>query len=442
MLIVAPLPRPSQPTPVTYSRHQNGNPVKISSQNGPERVDVLQQTDFRLLLAERLMSALAGIGFATLIGYQLYTMTGDPLSLGWLGLIEAIPALSLSLIGGYIADRTNRKRIVLITEAINVLCMGTLMLIALNPARFGLGAIYSVVAVIGFASGFFRPASSAFEQQVIPVNQAARGASLTGSMWLTGGILGGPLAGFSIELLGIPATYGLIALLMAIAFTCFALIPERPVPPPEEGETLWQSLRAGVRFVLRSQPLAGSMALDLFAVLFGGAMALLPIFATDILAVGALGLGILRTAPSIGALLVMAVATRRPPTNHAGRNLLWCVGGFGVSMIVFGLSRNFILSLGALFFAGIFDGVSMIVREVIMRVLSPEAMRGRIASVSWIFIGASNELGAFESGVFAKLLGTAPSVIAGGSVTLLVVALVAATLPELRRLRLPDVRES
>ncbi len=202
--------------------------------------DVLQQTDFRLLLAERLMSALAGIGFATLIGYQLYTMTNDPLSLGWLGLIEAVPALSLSLIGGYIANRANRKRIVLTTEAINIFCMLALMVIALNPERYGLAAIYSVVAVIGFAGGF--------------------------------------------------------------------------------------------------------------------------------------------------------------------------------------------------------DGVSMIVREVIMRVLSPEAMRGRIASVSWIFIGASNELGAFESGVFAKLLGTAPSVIAGGSVTLLVVAAVAATLPELRRLRLPDVR--
>ncbi|HRW04712.1 MAG TPA: MFS transporter [Caldilineaceae bacterium] len=408
------------------------------SHTDARQVDVLQQTDFRLLLTERFMSALAGVGFATLIGYQLYIMTGDPLSLGLLGLVEAIPAIALSLIGGYVADRMNRKRIVLTTTILNLLCMLTLMYIARNPEDYGLVAIYSVVAVIGFAVGFFRPASSAFEQQVIPIHQAARGASLTGSMWLTGGILGGPLAGFSIDLLGIPATYGLIALLMAIAFLCFVFIPARPVPPPEEGETLWQSLRAGVRFVWHSQPLVGSMALDLFAVLFGGAMALLPIFATDILDVGARGLGFLRTAPSIGALLVMAMATRRAPTNHAGRNLLWCVGGFGVSMIVFGLSRSFVLSLVALFFAGVFDGVSMIIREVILRVLSPEAMRGRIASVSWLFIGASNELGAFESGVVARLLGTAPSVIAGGSVTLVVVTVVAATLPELRRLRLPD----
>ncbi|MEZ4657643.1 MAG: MFS transporter [Caldilineaceae bacterium] len=410
----------------------------VKAADAPPYVDVLQQTDFRLLMAERLTSALAGVGFATLIGYQLYTMTRDPLSLAWLGLIEAVPALSLSLIGGYVADRVNRKRIVLTTVAINILCMLTLMLIARNPQQFGLAAIYSVVAVFGFATGFFRPASSAFEQQVIPMRQAARGASLTASMWLAGGIAGGPLAGFSIDLLGIATTYGLIALLMFVAAICFFLIPSRPVPPPDDDETLWQSLRAGVRFVLRSQPLAGSMALDLFAVLFGGAMALLPIFATDILDVGARGLGFLRTAPAIGSLLVMVMSTRRPPTDHAGRNLLWCVAGFGVSMIVFGLSTNFILSLAALFFAGLFDGVSMIIREVIMRVLSPEQMRGRIASVSWLFIGASNELGAFESGLFAKLLGTAPSVMAGGAVTLLVVATVTATLPQLRQLRLPD----
>ena len=209
------------------------------------------------------------------------------------------------------------------------------------------------------------------------------------------------------------------------------------MPPPVPGESIWQSLTQGVRYVFNQQVLVGSMALDLFAVLFGGAMALLPIFAEDILHVGAGGLGILRTAPALGAMLVMAVATRRPPTKRAGRNLLWCVAGFGVSMIVFGLSQNFILSLVALFFSGLFDGVSMIIREVIVRVFSPEEMRGRIASVSWIFIGASNELGAFESGVVARLIGAAPSDIAGGSVTLLVVALVAATLPKLRHLSLP-----
>lgn len=412
-------------------------PSTTPSQRAAER-DVLQLPEFRFLLAERLTAAVAGTGFATLIGYQLYQMTKDPLSLGWLGLIEAIPALSLSLIGGYLADRVDRKRVVLTTVSINILCMLTLMFLALNPDRFGLLAIYCTVFVLGFSIGFYRPAASAFEQQVIPINQAARGVSLTSTVWLAGGMAGGPIAGFAIDWFGIPTTYMMIALLMTISALCFTQIPRKPVPSPIAGEGLWQSLTQGVRYVFNHQVLVGSMALDLFAVLFGGAMALLPIFAEDILHVGASGLGILRTAPSLGAMLVMAVATRRPPTKQAGRNLLWCVGGFGVSMIVFGLSQNFFLSLVALFFSGVFDGVSMIIREVIVRVFSPEEMRGRIASVSWIFIGASNELGAFESGVVASLMGAARSVIAGGSVTLLVVAVVAATLPKLRQLKLHD----
>jgi MFS family permease len=188
--------------------------------------------------------------------------------------------------------------------------------------------------------------------------------------------------------------------------------------------------------VLKNQYLAGSMALDLFAVLFGGAMAMLPVFASDILKTGPVGLGLLRTAPSVGALVVMLLATRRPPTARAGRNLFLCVAGFGLSMIVFALSQNFVLSMIALFFSGVTDGVSMIIRSVIVRVMSPENMRGRIASVSWIFIGASNELGAFESGVAATLFGVVPSVFVGGIVTLLVVGTTALLAPKLRRLNL------
>ncbi|MFN8490332.1 MAG: MFS transporter [Caldilineaceae bacterium] len=399
--------------------------------------DVLHLPDFQYLLAARLCNALGGMGFATVIGYQLYELTKDPLSLGWLGLIQAIPALSLSLLGGHIADRGNRKLIVLTTAGSEAICMLLLMLIAMNVQQFGgVLAIYAVVFLIGFASGFLRPSSSAFEQQVIPLEQAAKGSSWMSSIWQIGAITGGPLAGFSIDRLGIPTTYLIIAILMGSALIFIALIPSRPSPPPVEGETIGQSLREGVKFVFASQALVGSMALDLFAVLFGGAMAMLPIFATDILHVGATGLGIMRTAPSIGALLVMLMATRRPPTHQAGRNLLLCVAGFGISMIVFGLSRNFVLSLVALFFSGVFDGVSMIVRDVVMRVLSPEHMRGRIAAVSWVFIGASNELGALESGVAARLLGTAPSVFWGGCVTMLVVGTVALTLPKLRQLRL------
>lgn len=402
-----------------------------------DRNAVLHLPEFRYLMAARVCSAWAGMGFMTVIGYQLYQLTKDPLALGWLGLVEAIPALSLSLLGGHIADRSDRKRIVLSAALTNALCYTILMGIATDPARFGgVGAIYAVVFFIGLASGFFRPASSAFEQQVIPIRYAASGASWLSSVWQVGAISGAPLAGLLIDYAGIPTTYLVMAVLMAISALVISRIPRQPLPVAQEGETIWQSLREGVRFVWHSQPLVGSMALDLFAVLFGGAMALLPVFAEEILHVGATGLGWLRTAPSIGALLVFLVATRRPPTDHAGRNLLICVAGFGISMIVFGLSTNFWLSLAGLFFSGLFDGVSMVIRDVIVRVLSPDQMRGRIAAVSWVFIGASNELGAFESGIAAKLLGTAPSVYLGGCVTLLVVATVAATMPKLRALKL------
>jgi MFS family permease len=402
------------------------------------RISLLANTEFVILVCSRLLSALAGMAFATVIGLQIYRLTKDPLALGWMGLIEAIPALALSLLGGHFADRHDRRKLTLVTALIQVAGLAALCYIALNPERWGIGAIYVIIFIFGMAAGFYRPAFSAFEAQIIPDNNVARATSILGGVWQAGAIAGAPLAGFLIDSHGIPFTYGLIVVCMALSLVCVALIKPKPMPKVEEGETVWQSLREGVRYVFRSQPLAGSMALDLFAVLFGGAMALLPIFADDILKVGAQGLGWLRTAPSLGVLLVMLIATRKPPTRNAGRNLLLVVAAFGLSFIVFALSQNFWLSLAALFFSGVTDGISMIIRMVILRVMSPEHMRGRINAVSWMFIGASNEIGAFESGVAARLLGTAPSVFWSATVTLLVVAVVAITMPDLRNLKLEE----
>ncbi len=399
-------------------------------------VPLSKRPEFVYLVISHLFAGLAGIALATTLGLQVYRLTRDPLALGLMGLIEAIPALSLALLGGYIADHYDRRKITLITSVVIVACVAGVLWVALNPERWGIGAIYSLIFVYGVAAGFNRPSFSAFEQQIIPDDQVARATSVLSSVGTAGSLIGGPLAGFAIDGLGIPAAYAIVIALLALSFVCVALIKARPMPTPIQGETIWQSLRAGLRFVARSQPLIGSMALDLFAVLFGGAMALLPIFADDILHVGASGLGWLRTAPSLGVLAVMLWATRRPPTHNAGRNLLIAVAAFGVSFIVFALSQNFWLSMLALFFSGLFDGISMIIRGVIVRVMSPEAMRGRIAAVSWMFIGASNEVGAFESGVAASWLGTAPSVFWGAVVTLGVVALVAATMPKLRNLKL------
>ena len=288
----------------------------------------------------------------------------------------------------------------------------------------------------GIGSGFERPAQTALEAQVVPRAEAARGISILSSVSEAGLILGPPIGGIAIALAGIPLTYAGIAALLAISTGCLALISRRGAPVQAADEPVMRSLLGGIRHVARTPALVGSMALDLFAVFFGGAIALLPIFATDILGVGAVGLGLLRTAPSLGALLVMLVATRRPPSRHAGRTLLVCVAGFGASMIVFGASTVFAVSLLALFVAGVTDGVSVIIRSTILRVLSPEHIRGRVASVNWVFVGASNELGAFESGIAARLFGTVPSVVGGGILTIAVVAAPALLVPSLRSLDL------
>jgi MFS family permease len=383
----------------------------------------------------RLTFSLAGSALVTVVGFQTYILTRDPLALGWLGLVEAIPALSLMLFGGHVADRYDRRTIVLITSVTATLCALALAILSATTL-LSLVGILVVIFVAGVASGFERPALSAFEAQIIPREDAARGVSYVSSVSQTGAIIGPALGGIAAAALGVPSTYLLITAILAVSTASILLIARKPMPAILEGERIIESLFAGIRYVRRSPALLGSMALDLFAVFFGGAIALLPLFATDILHVGAAGLGFLRTAPSVGALLVMLVATRWPPTRHAGRTLLLCVAGFGVSMIVFGLSTSFVISLIALFFSGVTDGISVVIRNTILRVLSPERLRGRVASVNWVFIGASNELGAFESGVAARLFGAVPSVVGGGILTLAIVGLVAVTAPTLRRLDL------
>jgi MFS family permease len=391
--------------------------------------------EFRALLGARSTNALAVSALATVVAFQTYEITRDPLSLGWLGLVEAIPALSLVLFGGHLADRRDRRAIVIVASSV-VTASAVALAILSAAGGISLIGILAVIFATGVASGFERPALTALEAQVVPRDEAVRGFSMLSSVSQTGSIVGPAIGGIAIAVVGIPATYAGIAALLAISTGCVALIGRRPIPEPIAGEPVLQSLLGGIRYVARSPVLLGSMALDLFAVFFGGAIALLPIFATDVLHVGAVGLGVLRTAPAAGALLVMLVATRRPPTRHAGATLLLSVAGFGLSVIVFGASTVFAVSLVALFLGGVTDGISVVIRLTILRVLSPERLRGRIAAVNWVFIGASNELGAFESGVAARLFGTVPSVIAGGVLTLAVVAATAGLAPSLRSLDL------
>ncbi len=402
----------------------------------PSSDSVLRDAELRWILVVRGANAVGSSALLTVLGYQIYQLTKDPLALGLLGLVAGLPALALGLFGGHVADRRDRRTIIVITSAGLALAVLALALVSVEAGGTTLLAILAIVFLTGIASGFERPALTAFEAQVIPLGQAAEGASWVSTMWTAGGLVGPALGGLAVALVGIPATYLLMALVLALSPLAILQVARKPVPEPEAGESMIESVRQGLRFVFKRQQLWGAMTLDLFAVLFGGVEALLPVFAVDILDVGPFGLGIMRTAPALGALIILLAATRWPPDRHAGPLLMGSVAGFGVAVLVFGLSTSFVVSLVALFALGGFDAVSMVVRTVTVRIYSPEALRGRIASVNFLFIGASNELGAFESGLLARLLGPVPAVLVGGVLTLVVTGFVALFAPELRRLDL------
>ncbi len=380
---------------------------------------------------------LASRAMAVVIGFQIYQLTHNPLNLGWLGLIEALPALSLVLFGGYVADHYNRKKILLLTRTASVLCALFLAYLSTRHEAAPLLGLYAVVFLAGVARGFADPANSAFEAQVVPKHLIVNGSSWIASTWIACSFAGPAIIGFAFEGLGAAGSYVIVSIFFLLSSVFTLLIKPAPQTKPAQKEPLLKSIAVGWTFVFRNQALLAAMALDLFAVLFGGAMALLPIYAQDILHVGAKGFGLLNAAPSIGALLIMLIATHYAPKiiQHAGRNLLLTVVGFGLSILIFAFSTNFYLSMAMLALSGIFDGISMVIRRSLVRLLSPDDMRGRIASVSWIFVCSSNELGAFESGMVAAMIGTVPCVAAGGVVTLLVVLAAAVMAPQLRNLR-------
>ncbi len=395
----------------------------------------LKIADIRFFIGSVGFFTLASRSLTVVIGFQIYRLTHSPLALGWLGLVEAIPAISLVLVGGYVADHFNRRKILLITRAASCLCAIALAALSTQQHATSIFGLYAVIFLAGVARGFADPANTAFEAQLVPKTLTVNAASWIGSTWIGCSIIGPAMIGFVFDAWGASGSYLLITGFFILSWVFTALIAPKPQTMPLHKESLAKSIRIGWRFVFSHQPLWAAIMLDLFAVLFGGAIALLPIYADDILHVGAKGLGLLNAAPAAGALVMMLISARFTPMTRAGRNLLLTVTGFGISMIIFAFSKNFALSLLALFLSGIFDGISMVIRRSMVRLLSPDDMRGRISAVSWIFICSSNELGAFESGMLAAAIGTVPCVAVGGFLTLTVVAVAAACAPQLRRLR-------
>jgi len=396
--------------------------------------DALRVPDIRLFIGSVGFFTLASRALAVVIGFQIYKITHSALALGWLGLIEAIPAISIAPFGGYVADRVNRRTILLITRAVSCFCTLVMAVISYETHGSSLFGLYAMIFLAGVARGFADPANTAFEAQVVPKRLTVNASSWISCTWISCSVIGPACIGFIFAAWGAAGSYFVITAGFILSWIFTALIPPKHQEITKSADSIFRSIAQGWHFVFKNQPLWTAMMLDLFSVFFGGAIMLLPIYASDILHVGAKGLGLLNAAPSLGALITTLLATRHPPIRHAGRNLLSAVAGFGISIIIFAFSKNFILSIIALLLTGAFDGVSMVIRRSMVRLLSPDALRGRIASANWVFVCASNELGAFESGMVAALIGTIPCVAFGGIVTLGIVGLTAAFAGQLRGL--------
>ncbi|KAF1687695.1 MFS transporter [Pseudoxanthomonas broegbernensis] len=401
----------------------------------------LREGGFRIVLAYRLCAILSYQIVAVTVGWHVYELTRDPFALGLIGLAEVLPYICMAPFAGYLVDHLPKRR--LGAMACAGLCVTALLLALIASARVAPGKvwpIYAAIVLTGLVRTFLTPVYTALFAQVLRREQFARGAGV-GSIFVQSAMVVGPaLGGVLVGWAGKTAAYALAALLAVAAG--LVLLSLRVAEPRPEGPRapVFSSIGDGLRFVFGNQIMLGAQALDLFAVLFGGAISLAPAFIQEILHYGPEGLGILRGAPALGAVMVGLVLARRPPGRHAGRLLLYAVAGFGLCIIGFGLSRHFWLSALFLMLSGVCDGVSVVLRSTIMQLVTPDGMRGRVASINGIFIGSSNELGAFYAGSMARLLGLVPAVVLGGCVTLGVAATTAWKAPRLRRLDLKELQ--
>ncbi|RXK49894.1 MFS transporter [Aquirufa rosea] len=407
----------------------------------------LKFPEFRAFIIGNTLFTMALLMQEVIVSYEIYKITHNPLALGLIGLAEVIPYISLALFGGHYADNRDKRKIMQIS--LSVIILGSVLLLYSSlqldsqSPDVHIYTIYFVIFLIGLAKGFFSPAASSLNPFLVPKEVFANAATWNSSFWQLGAILGPGMAGFLYAYLGLAGSLETVIVFLLGVMTCLFFIKKRPVPPKAvTHESIWHSLKEGILYVFKTKIILYAISLDLFSVLFGGVIAILPIFAEDILKVGAEGLGILRAAPSIGALLSMAFMIYFPPLEKAWRNLLLAIAGFGVATLVFGISTNFWISVVALFFTGAFDSVSVVIRQTVLRFYTPDEMRGRVSAVNGIFVSSSNELGAFESGLMAKLLGTVPSVLVGASATLIIVSLVAFNSKDLLRLKVAKKIES
>ncbi len=405
----------------------------------------LRYYEFRSFIGMRFFLTFAYQMQAVIIGFHIYYLTKDPLALGLIGLCEAVPAISIALYGGYVTDKSEKKTL-LIKVCLSLFIFSWLMLfITSSTASRYLSShqtiiiMYGIIACSGIARGFFSPVTFSLMAEILPKKFYPNGATWSSSSWQTASIAGPAIGGLVYGFYGITVTYGFIIFFIFISLICIFFFKPHPAKFIPK-ESIYKSLSEGINFVFKSKMMLGAMCLDLFSVFFGGAVALLPVFANDILKVGSEGLGFMRAATSIGAVITMLAMTKFSPMNHPWRNLLIAITGFAISIICYGLSKSFYLTLFLLFCEGAFDSVSIIIRSTIIQLLTPDQMRGRVSAVNQMFIGSSNEIGAFESGLTAKLMRTVPAVVFGGCMTLSIVGITYLKTKNLLPLSLDDIK--
>ncbi len=407
--------------------------------SAPTEPNIWVVPGFREFMVSMVLVTLANQIQGTVVAYQIYELTRDPLSLGAVGLAEALPFVAFALFGGHVADVRDRRRVSLAVLYVMVAVSAGLLLLTLERGALGAArhkfAIYSAIVILGVCRSFLQPARAALNAELLPPSLYAKAIAIRTSFFQLAMFAGPAGGGLLYAAIGPQGAYLCAGLLLVAAWLAMYRVPkDRPTQSLKSGLSVARSIREGFSYLASDRLLLSALLLDLFGVLFGGATALLPVFANEILAVGSRGFGVLRAAPAVGALAASIVLAARPPLRRAGPTLLISTAGFGLAMVAFALSKSFVLSLGLLALSGALDMVSVVVRSTLLQLRVPGRLLGRVASINQIFIGSSNEIGAFESGVAARLLGVIPSVVFGGGMTLLVTGVTGWLGPELRRL--------
>jgi len=409
------------------------------------RAQVLKIPDFRLLILGRILTVISLQAQAVMVGWHVYELSKDPLMLGLMGLVEAVPAIGFAFISGHVVDNRRPAQVYTICVATLVLNAILIWMSAWQALPLGassrIGILFCSVFISGMVRSFSSPSVFSMISHIVPRVNQAEAAAWNSSAFQIAAIFGPALGGLIYGYFGAQIAFGVPFVFMLASFTLILFFSDeiRQMMSPSKREPFFASLRAAIKFVGHEKVLLSSMLLDMFSVLFGGAVAVLPVFADQILHSGSLGLGFLRAAPSVGSAIVGIGLAIRPMRIISGKMLMYMVAGFGLSILGFSVSRNFALAFMFLMASGGFDGVSMVIRGTILQLLTPNSMRGRISSLSLIFITSSNEIGAFESGLTARLMGLIPSLIFGGTMTMLIVSGTAWFSPALRRTRIkPD----